>query len=38
MKFLADRLEVEVGIISTGPQRRETVVVPASRLSQQLAT
>jgi adenylosuccinate synthase len=38
MKFLADRLEVEVGIVSTGPQRRETIVVPGSRLSQLLAS
>jgi adenylosuccinate synthase len=36
IKFLADKLQVEIGIISTGPERGETIVVPGSRLAGQL--
>jgi adenylosuccinate synthase len=37
LKFVADQVEVEIGIISTGPQREETILVPGSRLAGQLA-
>jgi len=38
LKFVSDRLQVEIGIVSTGPERRETIVVPGSRLAGQLAS
>jgi adenylosuccinate synthase len=37
LAFLADRTGVEVGCISTGPERSETMVVPGSRLERVLA-
>ncbi len=32
LKFVADQAGVEIGLISTGPQREETILVPESRL------
>src|SRR5579871_842929 len=32
LKFLSDRVGVEVGCVSTGPERDETILVPGSRL------
>ena len=32
LKFLTDRVGVEVGCISTGPERDETILIPGSRL------
>jgi adenylosuccinate synthase len=32
LKFLEDRTEVEVGCISTGPERTETIIRPGSKL------
>jgi len=31
--FVADQVEVEIGMISTGPQREETLLPPNSRLA-----
>ena len=36
LQFLEDRTEVEIGAISTGPERTETIVKPGSRLHQLL--
>ena len=36
LQFLADRTGVEVGAISTGPERTQTIVVPGSRLEKLL--
>jgi len=33
LKFVAEQLEVEIGMISTGPQRQETILLPDSRLA-----
>lgn len=33
LEFVADRVGVEIGLISTGPQRQETVLVPHSGLA-----
>jgi adenylosuccinate synthase len=33
LKFIADKIGVEIGMISTGPDRRETIVVSESRLA-----
>ncbi|MBM3727681.1 MAG: adenylosuccinate synthase [Acidobacteria bacterium] len=33
LAFLAERVGVEVGCISTGPERNETIVLPGSRLA-----
>jgi adenylosuccinate synthase len=32
LKFLSDRTGVEIGCISTGPERDETIIVPGSKL------
>jgi adenylosuccinate synthase len=37
VRFLEDRTEVEIGAISTGPERTETIVKPGSKLAQLLA-
>jgi adenylosuccinate synthase len=37
LKFLEESTEVEVGCVSTGPERTETMVIPGSRLEQLLA-
>ena len=37
LKFLEQRTEVEVGSVSTGPERNQTLVVPGSRLEKFLA-
>jgi len=37
LKFVADQAGVEIGLISTGPQREETILVPESRLAPLLA-
>lgn len=37
LSFLAERTGVEIGAISTGPERSETIVVPGSRLEKLLA-
>jgi adenylosuccinate synthase len=36
LKFLSDRTGVEVGCISTGPERDETILIEGSRLMQLL--
>jgi adenylosuccinate synthase len=36
LKFLSDRTGVEVGCISTGPERDETILIPGSRLMELL--
>jgi adenylosuccinate synthase len=33
LKFVADYLEVEIGLISTGPERDATIVVPGTQLA-----
>ena len=33
LKFVADELAVEIGMVSTGPGRRETILLPESRLA-----
>ena len=33
MKYIADQLGVEVGIISTGPERDATIVTPGSKIA-----
>ena len=33
MKFISDQLGVEIGIISTGPDRDATIIVPGSKLA-----
>lgn len=33
LKFVADAVGVEVGFISTGPQREETIIVPGSQVA-----
>jgi adenylosuccinate synthase len=33
LKFLEARTGVEVGCVSNGPERNETIVVPGSRLA-----
>ncbi|MGH9862774.1 MAG: adenylosuccinate synthase [Candidatus Acidiferrales bacterium] len=38
LKFVAEELGVEIALISTGPQRQETILVPESRLASQLAS
>lgn len=37
LKFVADQVEVEIGIVSTGPHREETILVPESGLASLLA-
>jgi adenylosuccinate synthase len=34
LKFLSDRTGVEIGCVSTGPERDETILVPGSRLQE----
>lgn len=34
LKFLSDRTGVEIGCVSTGPERDETIVMPGSRLQE----
>ena len=36
LKFLSDRTGVEIGCISTGPERDETILISGSRLAQEL--
>jgi adenylosuccinate synthase len=36
LKFLEDRTGVEIGAISTGPERSETIILPGSRLERLL--
>lgn len=36
LKFLEDGTEIEIGAVSTGPERTETIVRPGSRLAQLL--
>jgi len=36
LKFLEDRTGVEIGAISTGPERSETIIMPGSRLEKLL--
>jgi adenylosuccinate synthase len=36
LKFLSDRTGVEIGCISTGPERDETMLIQGSRLAQEL--
>lgn len=36
LDFIAARLEIEIGMISTGPERLETIWIPGSRLEQWL--
>jgi adenylosuccinate synthase len=36
LKFLSDQTGVEIGCISTGPERDETILIPGSRLVQEL--
>ncbi|MBI4467537.1 MAG: adenylosuccinate synthase [Acidobacteria bacterium] len=33
LKFVADQVGVEIGLISTGPQRQETILLPNSQLT-----
>ncbi|MEE8201490.1 MAG: adenylosuccinate synthetase, partial [Candidatus Acidoferrales bacterium] len=33
LKFVADQVGVEIGMVSTGPQRQETILPPDSRLA-----
>jgi adenylosuccinate synthase len=33
LKFLSDRTGVEIGCISTGPERDETILIEGSRLA-----
>jgi adenylosuccinate synthase len=33
LKFISDQLQVEIGMISTGPERDATIVAPGSRLA-----
>jgi adenylosuccinate synthase len=35
--FLSERTGVEVGAVSTGPERSETIIVPGSKLEKILA-
>ena len=37
LRFLADKTDVEVGSVSTGPERNQTLVVPGSKLATLLA-
>jgi adenylosuccinate synthase len=37
LAFLAERTGVEIGCISTGPERSQTIIVPGSRLERALA-
>jgi adenylosuccinate synthase len=37
LKFLAERTEVEIGSVSNGPERNETMIVPGSKLETLLA-
>ena len=34
LRFLSDRTGVEIGCVSTGPERDETILVPGSRLTE----
>jgi adenylosuccinate synthase len=34
LKFLSDRTGVEIGCISTGPERDETILIEGSRLTE----
>ncbi len=36
LRFLAERTEIEVGCVSNGPERNETIVVPGSKLEKLL--
>jgi len=36
LKFLSERTGVEIGCISTGPERDETILIQGSRLAQVL--
>jgi adenylosuccinate synthase len=33
LRFISDALEVEVGLISTGPEREATIIVPGTKMS-----
>jgi len=33
LKFISDELEVEIGIISTGPEREATIILPGTKLA-----
>ena len=33
LQYVADQVEVEIGMVSTGPQRAETILLPDSRLA-----
>lgn len=33
LQYVADQVEVEIGMVSTGPQRAETILLPGSRLA-----
>jgi adenylosuccinate synthase len=37
LQFLADQTGVEVGCISTGPERAETIFIPGSKLEKLLS-
>jgi adenylosuccinate synthase len=36
LKFLADRTGVEIGSVSNGPERNETMIIPGSKLEKLL--
>ena len=38
LKFLEQRTGIEIGCVSTGPERNETIIVPGSNLERLLAT
>ncbi|MFQ5817061.1 MAG: adenylosuccinate synthase [Terriglobia bacterium] len=38
LQFVADEVSVEIGFISTGPQRQETIIVPDAQVARWLAT
>jgi adenylosuccinate synthase len=33
LKFISDGLEVEIGMISTGPERDATIILPGTQLA-----
>jgi len=37
LRFLEEKTGVEIGSVSTGPERNETMIVPGSRLEKLLA-
>jgi adenylosuccinate synthase len=36
LKFLAERAGVEIGSVSNGPERNETMIIPGSKLEKLL--